>query len=79
MSATDIENEDKVHNFIHAYLDVALIICEEEQEVSEEEAKKIAYRKDYIIRMLIEREPERHLLEKAFGKDLTKRLGEAMV
>jgi hypothetical protein len=55
------------------------MICEEEQEVSEEEAKKIAYRKDYIIRMLIEREPERHLLEKAFGKDLTERLGEAMV
>jgi hypothetical protein len=79
MSATDIENEDKVHNFIHAYLDVALMICEEEREVSEEEAKKIAHRKDYIIRMLIEREPERHLLEKAFGKDLTERLGVAMV
>ena len=79
MSATDMANEDKVHHLIHAYLDVALMICEDEQKVPEEEAKKIAYRKNYIIRMLLEREPERHLLEKAFGKDLTKRLGEAMV
>lgn len=79
MSATDIVNKDKVYHLIHAYLDVALVICEDEQDVSEEEAKQIAYRREYIIRMLLEREPERHLLEKAFGKDLTDRLGKAMV
>ncbi|GEM_PF-4199905 len=79
MSATDIANEDKVHDLIHAYLDVALKIGEEEQEVSQEEAQQIAYRTEYISRILLEREPERHLLEKAFGKDLTERLGKAMV
>ena len=79
MSATDIANEDKVHSLIHAYLDVALKIFEEEDEVPDEEAKQIAYRTDYITGMLLEREPERHLLEKAFGKQLTERLGQAMV
>jgi len=79
MSATDIANEGRAHNLIQAYLDVTLKICDEEKEVSEEEARRIAYRTDYITGMLLEREPERHLLEKAFGKELTERLGQAMV
>jgi hypothetical protein len=79
MSAADIAHEEKAHNLIHAYLDVALKICEEEQEVSLEEAKKIADRTEYLTKILLEREPERHLLEKAFGQELTEQLGRAMV
>ena len=79
MSVADIEHEEKVHNLIHAYLDVALKIHEEEQEVSLEEAKKIAGRTAYMTKILLEREPERHLLEKAFGQELTEKLGNAMV
>jgi hypothetical protein len=56
-----------------------LKIWDEEQEVSEETAKQIEYRRMWVIKMLLEREPERHLLEKAFGTELTARLGEAMV
>jgi len=79
MSVTYIANEKKVHNLIHAYLNIALKIYEEEKEVSKEEAQQIQYRIEYISRILLEHEPERHLLEKAFGKELTERLGEAMV
>ena len=38
----------------------------------------IAPRMDYINRILLEREPERKMVEKAFGKELTERLGLAM-
>jgi hypothetical protein len=75
----DWKVSDRSHNLIHAYLNVALKICEEEREVSAEEAKKIADRTDYLTKILLEREPERHLLEKAFGQELTERLGKAMV
>ena len=79
MSAAGMDCADKVHNLIFSYLDVALKIFDEEEKVSPEETKQIEYRTQYIIRMLIEREPERHLLEKAFGKELTERLAHAMV
>ncbi len=79
MSATARENEDKVHALVHAYLDVALKIFAEEPEVSDEDARHIESRTEYITKMLLEREPERHLLEKAFGPELTERLGRAMV
>ena len=78
MSSADITQKDKVHNLIHAYLDVELKILAEEQEVSDEEAARIEYRINYFRETLLEREPERHMLEKAFGKELTQRLGEAM-
>jgi hypothetical protein len=32
-----------------------------------------------MTKILLEREPERHLLEKAFGQELTEKLGNAMV
>ncbi len=79
MSATDIENAEKVKSIILEYLDVELKIIKEEEKVSQEEAVHIKFRSDYITDMLLEREPEKHLLEKAFGKELTERLGRAMV
>jgi hypothetical protein len=79
MSAADMEHEDKVHNLIHVYLDLWLKIWQEEKEVSGAEAEQIATRRNYILNMLLEREPERHILEKAFGKEIAARLGDAMV
>ncbi len=78
-STADVSDKDKVYNLIHAYLDVALQICAGEQEVSDEEAQHMQHRINYIQKILLEREPERHMLEKAFGKELTERLGNAMV
>jgi hypothetical protein len=79
MSAVDLSNKDKVYRLVHAYLDLWLTIWENEKEVPEEEAFQIASRRNYILKMLLEREPERHILEKAFGKDLAARMGDAMV
>jgi len=79
MSDAAISHEGKVQNLIHSYVDLWLKIWEEEKEVSQEEAKQIKVRRDWVIRMMLEREPERHMLEKVFGNDLTARLAEAMV
>ncbi len=79
MSAVDTQHEDKVYALVDAYLDLWLRIWEEEKENSPEEARQIASRRDYILKILLEREPERHLLEKAFGPEFTERLAEAMV
>ncbi len=79
MSGTDKKNEDKVHRLVHAYLDVWIKMWQEEGPVSAEEAEQIEYRREYLIKCLLEREPERHLLEKVFGKALTDKIGKAIV
>ncbi len=79
MSDATISDEDKVQGLMHSYTDIWLKIWEEEEEVSKEEAKQIEVRRDWVIRMMLEREPERHMLEKVFGKELTARMAEAMV
>lgn len=79
MSDTAIANEDKVQSIIHSYLDLWMKIWEEEKEVSNEEAKQIEHRRNWVVKMLLEREPERHMLERVFGKELTARMAEAMV
>ena len=79
MSDTAIANEDKVQNLIHSYVDLWLKIWEEEKEVSQEEAKQIEYRRSWVIKMMLEREPERHMLEKVFGEKLTARMADAML
>lgn len=78
-STAALAERDKVYSLIHAYLDVALKIIAAEQEVSAEEAAHMQARGAYIQKILLEREPERHMLEKAFGTELTERLGTAMV
>jgi len=79
MSDAAISDEDKVQGLMHSYTDIWLKIWEEEEEVSREEAKQIEVRRDWVIRMMLEREPERHMLEKVFGKELTARMADAMV
>ena len=79
MSAVDLSNRDKVYKLVHAYLAAWLTIWENENEVPEEEALQLEFRRNYVLNMLLEREPERHILEKAFGKDLAARMGEGMV
>ena len=53
-------------------------VWREEVEVSKAEATQIEIRRDWVIRMMLEREPEHHMLEKVFGKELTARIVEAM-
>ena len=79
MSDAAFSDEEKVQDLMHAYTDVWLKIWEGETEVSEEEAQQIKVRRDWVIKIMLEREPERHLLEKVFGKELTARMAEAMV
>ena len=79
MSDAVISDEDKVQGLMHSYTDIWLKIWEEEEEVSRKEAKQIEVRRDWVIRMMLEREPERQMLEKVFGKELTARMAEAMV
>jgi len=78
MSATPKTAEAKIHGIIHAYCDVWLKMWEGEKEVTPEKAKDIAYRRKCMVEVLLEKEPERHILEKIFGKEMTRRLGEAM-
>ena len=79
MSATALENEEKVCDLFYKYLDVELKIIEDEQPVSDEEAKQIAYRRDYMVKIMFEREPERKWLEKTFCSDVADKLAKAMV
>ncbi|RMF93323.1 MAG: hypothetical protein D6734_10340 [Candidatus Schekmanbacteria bacterium] len=79
MSATDLENEEKVWSLFYKYLDAEMKIIEEEKAVSDEEAKQIAYRRSYMIKIMFEREPERKWLEKTFGKEVADKLARAMV
>ncbi len=79
MSATAMENEEKVHSLFYEYLDAELKIIGDEKPVSEEEAKQIEYRRDYMVKIMFEREPERKWLEKTFGNDVADKLARAMV
>jgi len=79
MSSAAIKHKDDVCNLLHAYLDVELNILTEEQAVSDEESAQIEYRMNYLRKVLLEREPERQMVEKVLGKELTQRFAEAMV
>lgn len=78
-SDTDIEHKGDAHKLIHAYLDVELQALAEEQEVPDDQAAQIEHRADYLRNVMLEREPERQMVEKVLGKEMTQRLAEAMV
>jgi len=78
MSGTNRENEDKVHTLIYVYADAWMIMWKEAGPVLEEASKEIQHRRDIALKTLLEREPERHLLENIFGKELTDKIGMAM-
>lgn len=79
MSATDLKNEGKVFRLFYEYLDVELKIIDNEQPQNDEVAKQIAYRRDYMVKIMFQREPERKWLEKTFGSDVADKLARAMV
>ena len=79
MSSASSEHKDEVCNLLHAYLDAELNILTQEQAVSDEESTQIEYRANYLRKVLLEREPERQMVEKVLGKELTARFAEAMV
>lgn len=79
MSPAAKEKEDKVHNLINAYLEVWIQMYQNEKPVSEEMAKAIEYRKKCMIEVLREKEPDKTIIQKVFGNELTERLAEAMM
>ncbi|MCP4715513.1 MAG: hypothetical protein GY868_10375 [Deltaproteobacteria bacterium] len=79
MSRTDIAHKDLVDLLVQAYLDVWLKIHAEAQAVSEEEARLIASRRSWLDRWLREREPDRHVIVKIFGEELTNKMSDAMI
>ncbi len=79
MTATAIENQAAVHDIILRYTDVWLKNWAGEKPVSKEEAEQIAHRRACMEETLLSREPERQMVVKLLGKELTVRLTEAMV
>ena len=78
MSGTNRKNEDKVHALVHAYTDTWMMMWKEAGPVPKEVSEEIQQRRDVVLKTLLEREPERHILEKVFGKELTDKIGMAM-
>ena len=79
MADVERAHQDEVEELVLCYVDAWLTIREAEQEVCEEEARRIEERRGFTIKWLIERDPERRLLEKVFGKEVTARVSQAMV
>ncbi len=79
MSPIARDKAEEVHKLIHAYLDVWLQMFQEEKPVSDDRAKAIAYRKKCMVEVMREKEPDKTVIQKVFGNELTEKLAHAMM
>lgn len=79
MSACEAGCRDAVDALINAYVDVWLKTYAEQERVGEAEARAMQERRAWLDRWLREREPERRMVEKVFGTELTGRMSTAMI
>ena len=79
MSAAAREDREQVDRLVLAYVDVWLQIHAAQERVAAAAAERMAAYRGWLDRWLREREPERHLIVKQFGEDLTCRMSDAMI
>lgn len=79
MSPAGRDKAEKVHNLINSYLEVAIEMFQNEQKISEEKSKAIAYRKKCMVEVMREKEPDKTIIQKVFGNELTEKLAHAMM
>ena len=79
MSACEAGCRDAVDALINAYVDVWLKTHAGQERVGEVAARAMQERRAWLDRWLREREPERHMVEKVFGVEMTHRMSKAMI
>ena len=79
MSPAGRDKTEKIHSLINSYLEVGLQMFKEEKPVSDQQAKAIAYRKKCMVEVMREKEPDKTIIQKVFGNELTDKLAHAMM